>query len=352
MVSSKLRSPVFLLALCVYGYAAFILLACGLMWLAGDWWWLPTLLLFGPRWVLSLPLVVLVPAALAVRWRWLLPLGLCAVVIVWPIMGLRIPWRTLGGPSRADLRVMTYNVNRWAVSNSKLTELLELIKPDLVAVQECRRWHAPEGWHLARAGELLVISAHPIVQVEISYNRHRPSRGVYPNGLYCVVDTPMGRIGFANIHLATPRDGLAAVLDRETLIDLEKAGIADARIQFRRLESEDIVRWLEGFPEPKIIAGDFNMPVESTIYRKFWREYDNAFNRAGAGFGYTKTTAILRRRYGTRIDHILTDRHWRAVGCRLGPDFGSDHFPLVAELKSEMISEMISAEKQPSEEAR
>ena len=96
-----------------------------------------------------------------------------------------------------------------------------------------------------------------------------------------------------------------------------------------------MVEWLGRFPEPKILAGDFNMPVESTIYRRYWSRYRNAFTWAGTGFGYSKQTEIRGYVYGTRIDHILTDGHWRALRCYLGPDLGSDHLPLVADLTRE-----------------
>jgi hypothetical protein len=210
-----------------------------------------------------------------------------------------------------------------------------------VAVQECpsRRWKIPDGWHVQRAGELIVVSAHPIVRFEVSRNRWPPREnpvadGVI-NGLYCVVETPRGKIGFASVHLDTPRRGLSAVLDRETVIDLEQTDYAETRIDWRRLESADLARWLSEFPEPKIIVGDFNMPVDSAIYRDFWGDYRNAFTRAGFGFGYTKQTVIRRRQYGLRIDHVLTDVRWRSNRCWVGPDLGSDHLPLIAELARE-----------------
>jgi len=56
-----------------------------------------------------------------------------------------------------------------------------------------------------------------------------------------------------------------------------------------------------------IVTGDFNMPVESAIYRNTWSVFSNAFNTAGLGFGYTKITPKRGSTYGTRIDHILFD---------------------------------------------
>ncbi len=321
---------------CVYAYTAAVVGMWALMWLAGDRWWFATLMLFGPRWVVALPLLMLVPLALALRVRWLGALGLSAVVLLWPIMGLNLPWRTLADSPHADLRVMTYNVDRWSVSQARFENLLAMVQPDLIAVQEARPSHVPKHWHVERAGELVVISAYPIVDVAMSYNRDASWRGPYVNCLYCVVETPAGRIGFANVHLGTPRPGLSAVVNRRTLLDLDGIPYAHAEIEARWRESEAVARWLEGFPEPKIIAGDFNMPAESAIYRTFWRGYRNAFHRAGLGFGYTKQTPIRGRVYGTRIDHILTGAALYAVRCRLGPDKGSDHLPLVADLAWEL----------------
>ncbi len=332
MKAFNFRSPVMWVAVCVCAYTVSVLAACALMWLAGDRWWPPTLLLYGPRWVLGLPLVVLTPLALVLRRRWLWPLGLAAVVVVWPIMGLNVPWPVAGDSPQPALRVVTYNVDRWAVDKARFTNLLDTLQPDLMAVQEARGWHVPENWYVERVEEMHVISAYPIVDVHVSHGLKPPWRGPYVNCLYCVVEMPMGRVGFANVHLGTPQPGLSAVLDGETGLDLTRMAEADSHLEWRRQESERVARWLAGFPETKIIAGDFNMPVESTIYRRYWGDYRNAFNQVGLGFGYSKQTRIRGHTYGTRIDQILTDDHWRAVRCYLGPDLGSDYLPLVADL--------------------
>ena len=194
----KLR---FLLALCVYGYTAGVLATCGLMWWLGDRWWLPTLVLFGPRWVFGLPLLALVPLAIGVRPRWLWPLGLAAVVLVWPMMGLNLPWRTLGDKSDTDLCVVAWNVGQGLGDEARFLDMLDTLKPDLVAVQECpvwRRWQVPKPWHVRRAGEMLVVSAYPIVDKSVWRHRSERKHG-YPDvhALYCVVKTPAGNVGFA-----------------------------------------------------------------------------------------------------------------------------------------------------------
>jgi endonuclease/exonuclease/phosphatase (EEP) superfamily protein YafD len=82
-----------------------------------------------------------------------------------------------------------------------------------------------------------------------------------------------------------------------------------------------------------IVAGDFNMPRESSIFRRDWTAWNNAFGRTGLGFGFTKISQFGPLRYGTRIDHVLYHEAWTCVGAWVGGEVGSDHLPLVAEFR-------------------
>ena len=81
-----------------------------------------------------------------------------------------------------------------------------------------------------------------------------------------------------------------------------------------------------------IVAGDFNMPSDSRIYRACWAKYRNAFSDQGFGYGYTKWTPLRGSRYGLRIDHVLTSDHWHVQRAWIGPDVGSDHLPILADV--------------------
>ena len=82
-----------------------------------------------------------------------------------------------------------------------------------------------------------------------------------------------------------------------------------------------------------IVAGDFNMPVESHFFREHWRGFRNAFSTVGFGFGHTThVEAGGKIPYGARIDHILTRGNWHARRCWVGFDVGSDHLPLLADV--------------------
>jgi endonuclease/exonuclease/phosphatase (EEP) superfamily protein YafD len=74
--------------------------------------------------------------------------------------------------------------------------------------------------------------------------------------------------------------------------------------------------------------GDFNLPVESAIYRANWAGFTNAFSQQGLGFGYTKHT----RWHGIRIDHVLARSGWDIERAWVGPSAGGDHLPVIVEL--------------------
>jgi vancomycin resistance protein VanJ len=207
--------------------------------------------------------------------------------------------------------------------------------PDVVALQESdaeTEYKWPDGWHIQRAGQLLVATRHPISHTDTLLRRYPPGPWPPVEVLRCVLETPSGQVAVCNLHLQTPREGLSEVLDRDTVVNPLRSGTLAAEIDFRRREAEHVAQWLEEFSEPFVIAGDFNMPVDSRIYQECFSNYTNAFSSTGFGFGFTKWTPIHGCSFGMRIDHILTDSDWRVRRSWIGPGAGSDHLPLLADL--------------------
>src|SRR5690348_3384991 len=94
-----------LTAWCCVGYLAALLAAWALLFFVADHWWLSAVLLFGPRWVLALPLAPLFLAAVVVRRTMLAPLLPAAAVLCGPILGLCIPTERLSSHPRPLARV-------------------------------------------------------------------------------------------------------------------------------------------------------------------------------------------------------------------------------------------------------
>jgi endonuclease/exonuclease/phosphatase family metal-dependent hydrolase len=335
-----------------------------------GWWllltfserWLPaTLLAYGPRVVLLAPLALLVPAALFFSWR-SLPFSLLgALVVAWPIMGYR-PFGVRGEPpvrstlAPGALRVMSLNAQGGAVVQSGVPYLFDTYDPDLFFFQECGTelanvLRALRDAHVVAERGLCLVSRWPVTQVDsMPRSTFEELRQLGYGGTALVthyrIAHPDGPVHAVNLHLETARKGLeglvgadgivpnggAEAIDRLDATVTSVAGTAAANAAVREAESRSAARWAFERRQcgPLIIAGDFNQPQESSIYRRHWRRFVNAFHEAGHGFGYTKFEGRLLR---VRIDHILTlPEDATVLGAWVGADVGSDHRPVVVSL--------------------
>jgi hypothetical protein len=81
-----------------WGSLSFLVLALaafGVLWGLGDHWWPATVLLFGPRWILLLPLGALLPLAFFRDRPLIPPLILAGLIVIGPVMGFQTGWRSL-----------------------------------------------------------------------------------------------------------------------------------------------------------------------------------------------------------------------------------------------------------------
>ena len=323
-----------------WAYAALVLAVVLLLGLAGDRWWPATLLMFGPRWIWFVPAFVLLMAAGvlpsdAPRQRRLAYVLLVTLVaVVWPVMGLCVPWRTMadGGhnPGRLRFRVLTCNIDAGALDADRLRQVLIDINPDVVVLQAWssrhqRRVFGDVGWDFRRDDELFVASRFQIRAAEALADPEF-SAGPGTAARYELA-LPGGRtVTLVNVHLATPRDALTLAMARSPAAP----AAVRANSAARHAQCAAVARWAGRLAGgPVVIAGDFNTPPESRIFPDALPDYTNAFTRAGFGSGRTHFT----RRTAVRIDHILYGPGLRARLCHVGPDVGSAHRPVIADLE-------------------
>jgi endonuclease/exonuclease/phosphatase (EEP) superfamily protein YafD len=101
-----------------------------------------------------------------------------------------------------------------------------------------------------------------------------------------------------------------------------------------RLWESNLARdWAKHAKGPLIVAGDFNLPRESQIFQEAWGSFGDAFDTCGWGFGYSKETRVKGIEFGTRIDHVLFDSSFGCASVKIGPEIGSDHRGVIAELR-------------------
>lgn len=312
--------------------------AAGLLWAFADRWWPATVLLFGPRWTLLLPLTLLIPAAL--RWDrvMLLPLGLATLVILGPVMGLSTGWRRVLSPApegALELGVATFNARGGEGLRLSAGGMLREWRADIAGFQECsgtlrREILALAGvddWHVDARASLCLATRFPVVAVEeMDREDFEFARGSGLVVTWSLLLPGDDTVHVTNLHLETPRAGLSRI--RRGRI-ASGALEVEERAFLRTLELERARQWTFRNPGPHVVLGDFNTPVESRAYRQAWGDWQNAFSRAGLGLGGTRLNGWIR----ARIDHVLANDAWHVAAARPGRDLGSDHLPLLATLR-------------------
>jgi len=321
------RLPGRLFGLCCWLYLGVVLGLWGFL-AAADLWWPATLFLFSPRWIVALPLIVLVPAAGWLRRGALLPLLLVLVFMLGPVMGCRVPWQRVlsGAPPGKHFRILTCNMHYHPEGSVPLERLVAATRPDIVVLQEWRDSESSPAftgseWHTHDVRGLYLASTFPLRRTTQFGDN---SEGEDGSIMRYELETPIGIVNVFSLHLASPRDGLAKVVhERGTAADdLEAAS------QMRWRQSQYLARLAADVSGPLVLAGDFNTPPESAIFRRLWDRYTDAFGVAGWGWGYTFSGG----RTLVRIDHILTGPGWHCERCWVGPNIGSPHLPVLADL--------------------
>lgn len=312
-----------------WAYLAGVSAYAALLWGLGDSWWVATALLFGPRWPAIVPAALLALAAALARPRLLLPIAGAAVIALGPVMGYRIGWRSwLGSPRGQNLRIITFNVEGGV--NPELLGVpgeLERYQPDVMVFQECAsRLNAtqfwPAGWTVRQDGGFCLGTRWPVLDVRELERVETGEFGGTGNAVRYRLQVRNDTVDLVVVHLETPRKGL------ESLRYGSDASRMNPSLLVREIGSRRISRWVRQQSQEPIVAGDFNMPVESVIYRRYWNDCGNAFSRTGHGFGGTR----VLRHFSIRIDHVLACGRWRPVRAFVGPDLGSDHLPLIVDV--------------------
>jgi len=311
-------------------YAGVVLLVLVLIRWVGDAWWGITPLLFTPRWAFLLPLAALAAAsglARCFRHWWLQ--GAIALAVAWPLMGLGVPVFTLWPwqPRGERVRVATFNLGLAPVPTLGFEDWLKREGADVVCFQEGPKAVAiyealaQTGWNLNR--RKTIASRFPIVAELEPMPDAWDTEERYSARLDRVrLKTPGDReFVVASVHLPTIRPGFVRLMRGDVKgLTLHVAwwGSEMSRVLSLLSRSSDL---------PMVVGGDFNMPSDDSTMAALRNYFRFAFDEAGWGYGYTRPAGYP----WVRIDHLLSSPEWTVTRCRVGPDLGSDHLPVIAE---------------------
>ncbi len=348
-MSSPAKRPAglwtWILRVLAIGYPAALLAVILALRFVGERWWATSAMLYLPRIGFGLPLPFLVLLLLLNR-RWgLLASQLVALLLLlFPVMGLRLPW----APSRAKdafhLRVVSYNVATGPHGAEPILEELRGTEADIILLQENdQRMHDAlakglAGYEVHTWGQFLIATRFHVDETIEPPQIEHGGKMRSPRFISYRVTTPAGRLRIFNVHPISPREALAEIRGEGLKSELESGRLlrgtasskvmdnTDLRLQQLEMISNDAHR----SDEPVIIAGDTNSPTLSWALAHLFGDYRDGFSEAGTGFGYTFPAP---RHPWMRIDRVLAAPRFRVVGFHVIESPASDHFPVVADLE-------------------
>lgn len=265
--------------------------------------------------------ILCLPMLLALRaWRWaavaLLAVALNAAVV--------LPWfwaassASVGEPDApADVRLLLVNVNAANPDYAALLSLIEREKADLILVQE-----ASDGWREALAA---LAGSHPFTRFVVN----RDNAGIALYSRFPVEEMPSSAddYGFP-VLLATVKIEEAAV----TLISIHPPPPgAEEFLQQRNEQLARVATLASQAAQPVLVAGDLNISLWSPYYTRFAEQ--SGLRAARRGFGVLPTWPTHLPLLMLPLDHCLVSQEFAVMDCRTGSHIGSDHLPLLVDLR-------------------
>ncbi|HVU49079.1 MAG TPA: endonuclease/exonuclease/phosphatase family protein, partial [Polyangia bacterium] len=340
----RLRRAILALAV---AYPAALLLVLLAMRGVGERSPLATILLYLPRPGFALPLPPLVFALLFVRpRRWLLTQLVAALILLFPVMGLRLHGPRAPTPGAPRFRLLSANVDLGSATVGELASVILGARADVVCLQEAPgdesyrlAPHLP-GYVVRADGQFIVASRFPITDVYVPPALEADGARVDPNFVRYRIAMPGGLVDVYNMHPASPHnafdrlrgDGLLHELASGRLFVNHKAfGKLRHNARLRELQVRAVAEHASAAPYPVLVAGDTNLPSGSWILGHYLGGLQDGFVEAGRGFGYT--FPARRAPPWLRLDRVLGDGRFRFVAFSRLDVHVSKHFPVVADVE-------------------
>lgn len=291
-------------------------LGAGFARLGAESSWLVALLRYGPPWAPLVPLAVVVLASAWDRaWRWaLFAAGALVAAALWLVpIGLGSP-RPAAGPTWT---LAAWNVEKLDHGASAVAAELRALDVDVMCLSEAGDyfWHtdpdqqpaqlelALADYRVVTSGELRVLSRLPVLAETVHTLSHgEPRRPVL------------------EVTVATPTPVHVFCMHAPPSYVLQRASDWASWSAERRAHAAEVLGFVVGV-EPALLAGDFNCPEASSLWRS--APLQDAWSEVGRGFGWT--TAL-----GSRLDRVLVTE---SVGLRrldVVRMHASDHDALLA----------------------
>ena len=310
--------------------------------------------LYVPRVIALLPLPVLFFFTLFVS-RKLALLQLIAGLI-FLTFGMGYEWRANTKAqfglkhNPAVLTALTYNRGQHA--NKSLQPFKNLVKPDIIALQEspgrAKRYLADKNYsefnHASSIGEHTFLSRYPILSEELV--ELGEDIGDNTPAARFVISFNGQQVAVYSVHFITVRDTLLhyrrgaflyGILGLVPGTPFEDRINENNHFWMERIRSANaLIKRIENETIPTLVVGDFNAPSGGFIHRCLTRELQDSHEVAGSGFGYsfpgTTRNPLSLGGPWMRIDYICASHHWDITASITEADRPSQHRAVASKL--------------------
>lgn len=276
---------------------------------------------FRPQYLLA-SIFCIVLLCILKDWKWIIPCVLCVVangMYIFPYY-FSETYKVKDVPT-INLRLTLANIEAKNENREKLLESINSANPDILVLQE-----VTEGWwrkiqilnqsypyvkSLPRSGGsgLAIFSRFPIEQADVL----QLDSSTHP-AIFCKINLDGTILSLLTIHPPIP---------------FGQNKFANRNQQFA--ESASIMKSAQN---PKVMIGDFNSTMWSPYFTDLVENSGLHDVRKGRGI-YPSWHSFLPRSMRIPIDHCLIGDGIEVGNIELGDYTGSDHYPLIVDLKIE-----------------
>ena len=293
----------------------FVVAACTFAGLLGRFWWLLDLCShFQVQYLISMSIICGL-LAVARRFKTAAALAACGLVNLAHVLPYYVPAWPSPTHNSTRLRLMSSNVNTANQQYGLLKQLIFDKQPDVVLLTEV----SP-----------LWLESIREVEAFYPYRKSDAREDNFGIALYSKIPFKTSEIVYVG-GAGVPT--VAAVLDVSgnelTLVGTHPLPPINALCSTARNDQIDaLASFLTPLPGPKILLGDLNVSPWSYHFEKLVSRTGLADSSLGHGLHFTwpsKPFVMM-----IPIDFCLVSREIGVEGISVGPDVGSDHYPIVA----------------------
>lgn len=217
-----------------------------------------------------------------------------------------------------NLKVLTLNLHNGLDENhlNTLAQTLQFLKdqnPDIIALQEVEQKHLKlfqeAGYHVISGMNLNLAPVYQFGDVLLS--RHRI---IYHRHHYLP----------SNLEQRGTDEVALEIDDQKLLVLNTHLGLRRAERKQQFAEIMRVIHYLSG---PIIVLGDFNVEPKDHLFDEFAAEFQEV------GSTFPLTNSYPTRNPAERLDQIWYNRFWQVNQAQTIFWNGSDHLPVLAELK-------------------